>query len=37
MLVESVGGRPLMTEMYRRAVESGYAWHEFGDSSLILS
>lgn len=36
MLVESVGGRPLMTEMYRRAVESGYAWHEFGDSSLIL-
>ena len=37
MLVESVGGRPLLTEMYRRAVESGYAWHEFGDSSLILS
>jgi S-adenosylmethionine:tRNA ribosyltransferase-isomerase len=37
MLVESVGGRSLLTEMYRRAVESGYAWHEFGDSSLILS
>ena len=37
MLVESVGGRRLLTEMYRRAVENGYAWHEFGDSSLILS
>jgi S-adenosylmethionine:tRNA ribosyltransferase-isomerase len=37
MLVESVGGRPLLTEMYHRAVESGYSWHEFGDSSLILS
>jgi len=37
MLVESVGGRPLLAEMYHRAVDSGYAWHEFGDSSLILS
>jgi S-adenosylmethionine:tRNA ribosyltransferase-isomerase len=37
MLVESVGGRPLLTEMYRRAVAGGYAWHEFGDSSLIIA
>jgi len=36
MLVESIGGHPLLAEMYSRAVIAGYAWHEFGDSSLIL-
>ncbi|HUO45787.1 MAG TPA: S-adenosylmethionine:tRNA ribosyltransferase-isomerase [Acidimicrobiia bacterium] len=35
-LTESVAGRPLMESMYRRAIESGYTWHEFGDSCLIL-
>jgi S-adenosylmethionine:tRNA-ribosyltransferase-isomerase (queuine synthetase) len=34
--VESIGGHPLLAEMYSRAVIAGYAWHEFGDSSLIL-
>ncbi len=36
MLVESIGGRTLLAEMYHRALVGGYAWHEFGDSSLIL-
>lgn len=35
-LVEAVAGRHLMESMYRRAVEVGYGWHEFGDSCLIL-
>lgn len=35
-LVEAVAGRELMEPMYRKAVEDGYAWHEFGDSCLIL-
>jgi len=35
-LVEAVAGRELMESMYRRAVDLGYAWHEFGDSCLLL-
>jgi S-adenosylmethionine:tRNA ribosyltransferase-isomerase len=35
-LVEAMAGRELMEAMYRRAVELGYFWHEFGDSCLIL-
>ena len=35
-LVEAIAGRQLMELMYRKAVDDGYAWHEFGDSCLIL-
>jgi S-adenosylmethionine:tRNA ribosyltransferase-isomerase len=35
-LVEAIAGRELIQTMYRRAVEQGYRWHEFGDSCLIL-
>jgi S-adenosylmethionine:tRNA ribosyltransferase-isomerase len=35
-LVESIAGEELLETMYHRAVDHGYAWHEFGDSCLIL-
>ena len=35
-LVEAIAGRELLESMYRQAVAGGYAWHEFGDSCLIL-
>lgn len=35
-LVETVGGTLLTTRMYERALATGYLWHEFGDSCLIL-
>ena len=35
-LVAAVAGRPLLELLYRRAVDLRYAWHEFGDSCLIL-
>lgn len=35
-LVEAVAGRQLLETMYQQAVDLGYAWHEFGDSCLIL-
>ena len=35
-LVETIAGAELMETMYRRALDHGYAWHEFGDSCLIL-
>jgi S-adenosylmethionine:tRNA ribosyltransferase-isomerase len=35
-LLEAVGGRRLLAESYRSALEHGYLWHEFGDSHLIL-
>jgi S-adenosylmethionine:tRNA ribosyltransferase-isomerase len=35
-LVEAVAGPSLATSMYERALASGYLWHEFGDSCLIL-
>ena len=36
LLVEAVAGPELTQRAYDAAVESGYAWHEFGDSCLIL-
>ncbi|HUO46207.1 MAG TPA: S-adenosylmethionine:tRNA ribosyltransferase-isomerase [Acidimicrobiia bacterium] len=35
-LIEAMAGRPLIETMYRRALDNGYTWHEFGDSCLIL-
>ena len=35
-LVEAVAGSSLATRMYQRALATGYLWHEFGDSCLIL-
>ena len=35
-LVEAVAGFSLAARMYERALSSGYLWHEFGDSCLIL-
>ncbi|TLZ88825.1 MAG: S-adenosylmethionine:tRNA ribosyltransferase-isomerase, partial [Methanobacteriota archaeon] len=29
-------GLPRVMEAYREAIASGYRWHEFGDSHLIL-
>ncbi|MGH8951920.1 MAG: S-adenosylmethionine:tRNA ribosyltransferase-isomerase [Acidimicrobiia bacterium] len=36
-LLQAVAGRALLAEAYQRALETGYLWHEFGDSHLILS
>jgi S-adenosylmethionine:tRNA ribosyltransferase-isomerase len=36
LLLEAVGGRALIDDSYRAAVEHGYRWHEFGDVHLIL-
>ncbi|WP_040811328.1 S-adenosylmethionine:tRNA ribosyltransferase-isomerase [Nocardia concava] len=35
-LLESVAGAGVVREAYRVAVESGYLWHEFGDSALLF-
>lgn len=35
-LLEAVAGRPLLSKSYQSALDSGYLWHEFGDSHLIL-
>src|SRR4051812_14516376 len=35
-LLEAAAGRPLLERSYRVARGHGYAWHEFGDSHLIL-
>jgi S-adenosylmethionine:tRNA ribosyltransferase-isomerase len=35
-LLQSVGARGRLVESYRIALDSGYLWHEFGDSHLIL-
>ena len=35
-LLEAFAGRQRLAESYRIALESGYLWHEFGDSYLIL-
>ncbi|HEU4331041.1 MAG TPA: S-adenosylmethionine:tRNA ribosyltransferase-isomerase [Lapillicoccus sp.] len=37
LLVEAVAGAELTQRAYDAAVEQGYAWHEFGDSALLLS
>ncbi len=36
LLVEAVAGADLTQRAYDAAVEGGYAWHEFGDSCLLL-
>jgi S-adenosylmethionine:tRNA ribosyltransferase-isomerase len=36
LLLEAVGGRPLIERSYAAALAHGYRWHEFGDSHLIL-
>ncbi|GAB0101276.1 S-adenosylmethionine:tRNA ribosyltransferase-isomerase [Nocardia sp. JMUB6875] len=35
-LLESVAGADVVREVYRVAIESGYLWHEFGDSALLF-
>ena len=35
-LLQAFAPGPLVRAAYRHAEETGYAWHEFGDSSLIL-
>ena len=36
MLLEAVAGRRMVQKAYDDASESGYLWHEFGDSCLFL-
>jgi S-adenosylmethionine:tRNA ribosyltransferase-isomerase len=36
LLVEAVAGADLAQSAYDAAVRGGYAWHEFGDSALLL-
>jgi S-adenosylmethionine:tRNA ribosyltransferase-isomerase len=36
LLVEAVAGAELTQRAYDAAVGAGYAWHEFGDSGLLL-
>ncbi|HET9871610.1 MAG TPA: S-adenosylmethionine:tRNA ribosyltransferase-isomerase [Propionibacteriaceae bacterium] len=36
LLVEAVAGRRLAQRAYDEAVRTGYRWHEFGDSALLL-
>jgi S-adenosylmethionine:tRNA ribosyltransferase-isomerase len=35
-MLEAIGGAELVDRSYTAAVASGYRWHEFGDSHLIL-
>jgi len=35
-LLEAVAGRPLLEASYAAALDTGYRWHEFGDSHLVL-
>jgi S-adenosylmethionine:tRNA ribosyltransferase-isomerase len=36
LMLEAIGGRPLLERAYTAAHLGGYLWHEFGDSHLIL-
>ena len=36
LLLESVAGTRLVQQAYDAALDSGYLWHEFGDSCLLL-
>ncbi|HEU5152486.1 MAG TPA: S-adenosylmethionine:tRNA ribosyltransferase-isomerase [Iamia sp.] len=36
LMLEAIGGRPLLERSYAAAIAGGYLWHEFGDSHLIL-
>jgi S-adenosylmethionine:tRNA ribosyltransferase-isomerase len=35
-MLEAIGGRRLIADLYESAARHGYLWHEFGDVSLIL-
>lgn len=35
-MLYALAGQPLIREAYAEAVNTGYLWHEFGDSHLIL-
>jgi S-adenosylmethionine:tRNA ribosyltransferase-isomerase len=36
LLLEAVAGPRLVDAAYQAAIDSGYAWHEFGDATLFL-
>jgi S-adenosylmethionine:tRNA ribosyltransferase-isomerase len=36
LMLEAVGGRPLLQASYAASLAEGYRWHEFGDLHLIL-
>jgi S-adenosylmethionine:tRNA ribosyltransferase-isomerase len=36
LMLEAVGGRPLLEASYDASLAERYSWHEFGDSHLIL-
>ena len=36
-ILKAIAGRPLLEASYREALATGYLWHEFGDSHLILT
>jgi S-adenosylmethionine:tRNA ribosyltransferase-isomerase len=36
MLLEAVAGPDRVQRAYDAALESGYLWHEFGDSCLFV-
>ena len=36
LLLEAVAGREPLELAYPEALRSGYRWHEFGDSHLLL-
>jgi S-adenosylmethionine:tRNA ribosyltransferase-isomerase len=36
LLLEAVAGRELVDRAYAAASETGYRWHEFGDSCLVM-
>jgi S-adenosylmethionine:tRNA ribosyltransferase-isomerase len=36
LMLEAVAGRPALERAYAAAHMSGYLWHEFGDSHLLL-
>jgi S-adenosylmethionine:tRNA ribosyltransferase-isomerase len=36
LLLEAVAGADLVDAAYQQAVQTGYLWHEFGDSALLL-
>ena len=36
LLLDAVAGPALVDAAYRAAVDEGYLWHEFGDSTLLL-
>lgn len=35
-MLYALAGEEMVRSAYREAVRSGYLWHEFGDSNLIL-